>query len=166
MDKSVTIIHLQWDGPFTWTTKDTLTGPTDYGIYQVYGCHSVYGVDTLLYIGKASDQTFAQRLRQEWQWREHQDFQRLSVYLGRCHGWNGTPPDNVWSDEIDHAEKLLILAHRPAWNARMEINRDDSRLEDTHVLSWGNYRSLRPRCQAGAIPPSSTMSEAMLRTLR
>jgi hypothetical protein len=87
MNTSVCVVHLQWDGPFTWSEKNALNGPSDYGVYQVYGCHSVYGVDTLLYIGKASDQTFAKRLGQEDYWMYHQDFRRLSVYVGRCSGW-------------------------------------------------------------------------------
>jgi len=144
MNKPVIVLHLQWDGPFTWSEKDKLNGPGDYGVYQVYGCHSVYGVDTLLYIGKASDQRFAKRLGQEGHWIYHQDFQRLSVYVGRCSGWDGTPSDKVWADQIDHAEKLLILAHRPAWNARKEINGDDPRLQEFHILNWGCHRSLLP----------------------
>jgi len=144
MNKPGTVVHLQWDGPFTWGEKDKLNGPSHFGVYQVYGCHSVYGVDTLLYIGKASDQTFAKRLRQEEHWLYHQDFQRLSVYVGRCSGWDGTPSDKVWADEIDRAEKLLILAHRPAWNARKEINGDDPRLQEFHILNWGCHRSLLP----------------------
>ena len=138
------VVHLQWDRPFSWDAKDALTGPTDYGIYQIYGCHSVYGVDTLLYIGKASEQTFATRLKQEEHWPYHQDFRRLSVYVGRCSGWDGTPSDEEWVDCIGRAEKLLILAHRPAWNAQKEINGDDLALQETHVLNWGCHRSLLP----------------------
>ena len=51
MNKPMTVVHLQWTGPFDWEKKDKLNSGTDYGVYQVYGCHSVYGVDTLLYIG-------------------------------------------------------------------------------------------------------------------
>jgi hypothetical protein len=144
MDRPHTIVHLQWDGPFTWDGKDKLNSGIDYGVYQVYGCHSVYGVDTLLYIGKARDQTFATRLRQEEHWLYHQDFQRLSIYVGRCSSWDGTPSNQIWSDLIDRAEKLLILAHRPAWNAQKEIKGEDPNLQEFHVLNWGNHRSLLP----------------------
>jgi hypothetical protein len=140
----VRTVHLQWDGPFSWQKKDELTGPSDYGVYQIYGCHAVYGVDTLLYIGKANRQTFAVRLNQECHWLFHQDFQRLSVYVGRCSGWDGNPSATDWEEQIDLAEKLLIVAHRPAWNAQKEINESDLRLYDLHVLNWGCHRSLLP----------------------
>ena len=144
MNKPVTVAHLEWAGPFDWEKKDKLNGDTDYGVYQVYGCHSVYGVDTLLYIGKARDQTFAKRLRQEEHWEFHQDSGRLSIYVGRLSGWDGTPSDKIWCDLIDRAEKLLILAHRPAWNAQKEINGDDPSLQEFHILNWGCHRSLLP----------------------
>jgi hypothetical protein len=144
MEKVVTVVHLQWEGPFSWSEKDKLNSPTDYGVYQIYGCHCVYGVDTLLYIGKAQEQKFAMRLGQEERWQYHQDFQRLSIYIGRCSGWEGTPPDEVWSDLIDRAEKLLILAHRPAWNAQMEIDGHNPRLQEFHILNWGCHRGLLP----------------------
>lgn len=38
----------------------------DYGIYQVYGKHQIYGNDVLLYIGKADLQTVGKRISQEW----------------------------------------------------------------------------------------------------
>lgn len=150
------IVHIQWAGPFSWEGKQksdrplmhesvsNLNGPSDYGVYQVYGCHAIYGVDTLLYIGKASEQTFAVRLRQESDWVWHSDLQRLSVYVGRLSGWNGTPSNAVWEEHIDRAEKLLILAHRPAYNAQKNIDYGDAQLQEFHVLNWGYHRSLLP----------------------
>jgi hypothetical protein len=85
------LIHVQWEGPKTWKQKNKLDGPKDYGVYQFYGCHPVYGVDTLLYIGKASKQTFAMRLKQETDWMSHQDFEGLKIYIGRLSGYYGTP---------------------------------------------------------------------------
>jgi len=66
MDKA--IIHLQWHGPFTLIQLEKLSDEEkDYGIYQIYGSNPIYGTSTLLYIGKASDQTFATRIKQhEW----------------------------------------------------------------------------------------------------
>jgi len=148
-DNPPLIIHLQWDGPYTWQEtwngKDKLDGPTDYGIYQIYGCHFVYGVDTLLYIGKANQQTFAQRLKQETRWGYHQDPKRVSVYVGRFSGWDGTPSMKSWEGQIDLVEKLLIIAHMPAYNAQKELSaKADKELRNVHVLNWGSYRSLLP----------------------
>lgn len=143
-DDSSRVIHLQWYGPFTWTQKDELHGPEDYGLYQVYGCHFIYGVDVLLYIGKASRQTFAARLNQEGHWLGHQDSQKVSIYIGRCSGWHGTPNNVEWELQIDLAERLLILASMPAYNAKKGIDINDPLLRGLHVLNWGNYRSLLP----------------------
>ena len=33
----------------------------DYGVYQIYGYHRVFGANSLLYIGQTIDQTFGQR---------------------------------------------------------------------------------------------------------
>jgi hypothetical protein len=45
-----TFIHIEWDGPYKFWDRpsqlesvSTLKGPTDYGIYQIYGGHPVYG---------------------------------------------------------------------------------------------------------------------------
>lgn len=110
----------------------------------MYGCHAIYGVDTLLYIGKACKRTFADPLPEESDWVWHSDLQRLSVYVGRLSGWNGTPPNAEWEEHIDRAEKLLILAHRPAYNAQKGIDYSDPRLQEFHVLNWGCHRSLLP----------------------
>ena len=69
----MTVIHVQWDGPFSLEQVSELNNEDhDYGVYQVYGSHPIYGSDVLLYIGKASQQTFATRLRQE-PWLYNQD---------------------------------------------------------------------------------------------
>jgi hypothetical protein len=137
-------VHLEWEGPKTWEEKDSLVSPIDYGIYQIYGCHPVHGADCLLYIGKACDQTFASRLKQEVDWMADADFGRLSIYVGRCSGWDGTPSDPVWARQIDLSEKLLILAHRPGWNAQMNIDRESKELSRLHIFNWGCHRSLLP----------------------
>lgn len=157
MNKQVAVVHIEWTGPFSWEGKQKsdgplihesvakLNGPTDYGVYQVYGCHAIYGVDTLLYIGKACKRTFAARLPEETDfWRWHRDRQRLSVYVGRLSGWSGTPSNAEWEQQIDRAEKLLILAHTPAYNAQKNIDRSNPRLQEFHVLNWGCHRSLLP----------------------
>ena len=54
----MTIIHVQWDGPFTLDQLSEMNNEYDYGVYQVYGSHPIYGSDVLLYIGKAGKLTF------------------------------------------------------------------------------------------------------------
>jgi hypothetical protein len=52
------IIHIDWEGPVTLEDAWKLVGPTDYGVYQIYGGHPVYGNSALLYIGCSVHQYF------------------------------------------------------------------------------------------------------------
>lgn len=46
------LIQILWDGPYSITDLVKLKNEEiDYGIYQIYGNHPVYGNDVLLYIG-------------------------------------------------------------------------------------------------------------------
>jgi hypothetical protein len=87
------IIHIDWSGPHTFEDVAKLNGPTDFGIYQIYGAHHIYGSDVLLYIGQAAGQTFAQRIpdHAEWVWGSP-DPKRISCYLGRLFDYE-TPDD-------------------------------------------------------------------------
>ena len=90
------IIHIEWDGPYTIGQLPELKNEvSDYGVYQVYGAHPVYGSNVLLYIGKADEQTFGVRLKQE-DWIYNQDSQRVKFYVGRLAGAS-TPDDITWS---------------------------------------------------------------------
>lgn len=109
---SIEYVHLQWDGPITWEEKAKLASAIDYGVYQIYGYHPVHGVDSLLYIGKASRQSFAVRLSQQVDWIYDADFGRLNIYVGRCSGWDRTPSIPLWERQIDlrrNCSSLLIV---------------------------------------------------------
>jgi len=118
-------------------------GPTDYGIYQIYGAHHVYGSDALLYIGLAERQTFSTRLSQHRWCHVNHDAGRLQFYVGHLFG-GPTPDDPTWCDFIRLAERLLIHAHKPAENAQKEIAALDEDLWHVHVLNWSQYRDLMP----------------------
>lgn len=141
-------IHVQWEGPFA--PAAFLARPVDeicdYGVYQVYGRHPVYGLRALLYIGKARDQTFATRLRQErWDvWASNEG--EVEFFVGRLSG-GSTPDGGEWSRQIDAVERLLILAHTPARNASGVAGLSEERdaeIRDVHILNWGDYGSLLP----------------------
>src|SRR6266478_2297082 len=117
MNDTETIIHIEWKGPFPLTDAGTLTGPSDYGVYQIYGGHPVYGNSALLYIGLAAAQYFGVRIPQEQQWLYNRDAGRVEVYVGRLAG-SETPADNVWDSHIRLAERLLIYAHSPPMNTQ------------------------------------------------
>lgn len=68
MDRYENII--EWEGPFSAQTiindfTDAGNHPyyegNDYGLYQIYGRHILYGSDALLYIGKATKRSFSVR---------------------------------------------------------------------------------------------------------
>jgi len=45
---------------------------------------------------------------------------------------------------INNAEKLLIYSHRPAHNSSNINSLQAKELSATHVLNWGNFKSLLP----------------------
>ena len=138
----MTVIHVQWDGPFSLERVGELNADYDYGVYQVYGSHPVYGSDVLLYIGKAGEQTFSVRLQQEY-WHYNQDAENIRYYVGRLAG-ERTSEDADWSHQIDLAETLLIHGHWPAGNSRniQTLGNHAAEVSDIHVLNWGKRRSL------------------------
>ena len=137
------LIQILWDGPYSITDLVKLKNEEiDYGIYQIYGHHPVYGNGVLLYIGKADFQTIGQRVSQE-NWLDTNDSNNTQIYVGRCHG-SKNPTQTEWSVEIDLAEQLLIYVHKPAYNSKGISSIEDLKFQDIHILNWGNYRSLLP----------------------
>jgi len=137
------IIHLDWDGPYKLNELSKVKDEeTDYGVYQIYGSHPIYGSSVLLYIGKADRQTFGVRISQEG-WESNSDAESLKIYIGRVAG-SFTPSDEQWSKEIDLAERLLIYSHTPAYNSQSLKTIPDSELQDVHILNWGYYCDLMP----------------------
>ena len=138
-----TIVHIEWDGPHAFDAIKELGGPTDYGVYQIYGGHPVYGTSALLYIGRADSQHFGKRIPQERGWLLNRDAGRIEVYVGRLSG-SLTPGNDTWSRYITLAERLLIYAHSPPYNAQKNLAALDSDLRFVHVLNWGRHRDLLP----------------------
>ncbi|MCF6293032.1 MAG: hypothetical protein L3J04_06525 [Robiginitomaculum sp.] len=136
-------IHLEWYGPYLLSGLSEVGNEEyDYGVYQVYGTHPVYGSNVLLYIGKASQQTFGVRIQQEG-WKGNQDEENIQIYVGRFSG-KKKPSDKKWDQEITLAEQLLIHAHKPALNSQHIKSIRNPKLDDVHVLNWYSYRDLMP----------------------
>lgn len=136
------IIHVEWEGPFSHEGLKSLNSDWDYGVYQIYGTHTVYGAGVLLYIGMAAKQTFGVRIPQEG-WPSNQDGNRVEIYVGRLSG-STTPENEEWNKQISQVENLLIYAHAPATNSKniQAIRERDFR--NIHVLNWGQFRNLLP----------------------
>ena len=122
------MIEIKWEGPFLLneviTKKDDGWNPdnnyegNDYGLYQIYGQHILSGPDTLLYIGKATRQTFSYRFRQHKKWVEKE--KKIRIYLGRVYdSKKHSKIDNwrTWEDDVEDAEKILIYKYTPNYNS-------------------------------------------------
>jgi hypothetical protein len=138
-------IYIDWDGPYTMDELEELDDPRiDYGLYQVYGSHPLYGEEVLLYMGATGERTFGVKLAEEQNyWEVEEDFQPLIIYVGRLMGVV-TPTNGVWAEEMDLALRLLIYAHAPVFNAREVAALPDDNLKKVHVVNWGEYLDLAP----------------------
>lgn len=143
MNDSVITIHIQWKGPYSLSQRKSLKGPTDYGVYQLYGGHPVYGRESLLYIGLACDQRFGTRIGQEWWWKFNRDADQVKIYCGRLAG-STQPEDATWNRHIKLAERLLISSHYPPFNSQKSLGKLDKNLWPVHIMNWGNHRDLMP----------------------
>ena len=115
--RSVTI---EWEGSFCLDyVIDELNRKDDYGLYQIYGHHIVYGANSLLYIGKAESLTFSQRFSQHRSgWLSEEE--GVSIRIGRIasEDYADDPPDwSDWREVLRDAEALTIYWHSPAYNS-------------------------------------------------
>ncbi|TOJ70114.1 hypothetical protein CGI34_06645 [Vibrio parahaemolyticus] len=141
-------IHIDWVGAYTLEEVRELTNSDDYGIYQIYGTHPIYGSDVLLYIGKADRQTLGVRIPQHEKWAYTSDVNNIKVYTGHL-GSNEDVTDEEWSRLIDIAERLLIFTHKPAFNSSSINTMSKVKVPiEAHVFNWGNHRSLMPEVSA------------------
>ncbi len=132
-------IDIIWEGPLTADTAHNLHSSDDYGIYQIYGDHPVYGSETLLYIGRSRGQKFGVRIKEHdvepWLGSSSQ------FYVGRLCGETQVK-NKEWNHRIDVAEKILIYVHAPSWNSSniqgFNVN------EDTHIFNWRDRGLLLP----------------------
>jgi hypothetical protein len=124
---TVNLIQVLWEGPYHFNDLNKLTNlETDYGLYQIYGYHPVYGKSVLLYIGKADQQTFGKRISQET-WKDVNDSNNDQIYVGRLYG-STKPSSEQWSKEISLVERLLIYEHKPGFNSSSISSMPDSDL--------------------------------------
>jgi len=128
MIQQVEIIPIFWE-LIEYKASGDFNRKFDYGLYQVYGNHYSYGKNSLLYIGKARDNTFSQRLLNND--RLFADFSETTIEPTIIRlGWIAKSNDSKseiedeqnWKEYIDIAEKLLISTHPPALNSQLEYN--------------------------------------------
>lgn len=143
-NESVFMVRVHWDR-FEMNYDSIPDYSTmDFGLYQIYGDHPVYGDDKLLYIGKAQMQTFKKRLFQHGDFNETHIKRFTRIHIGRIKKSNS---DNLktWGEIINNIEALLISSHFPAYNStgiKGILTKKD--LENILIVNEGDYGSLLP----------------------
>jgi hypothetical protein len=133
-------IHILWEGPFSRDEALKLTSSSDYGLYQFYGDHLVYGRDVLLYLGKAETQTFGRRISQH-NW-EMWTASPATIYVGKI--CSAAPLElDEWIKQINLSERIILQSHNPSFNSA-NLNKIGHNGEDTRVLNWGKRKQLLP----------------------
>lgn len=133
-------IHIRWEGPYSVEEAKGFKSTSDYGLYQFYGEHILYGQDSLLYFGKAERRTFGERLSEHnWHlWTSS----NVSIYVGRVCSKNALEIKEWWR-QIDLAERIILQSHNPSFNCS-NLNTIGHKGTDTRVLNWGVRRQLLP----------------------
>lgn len=144
--KEVKLFHVSWE-KYDWENidLDQLNEGHHYGIYQIYGTHPIYGKDSLLYIGKAQDQTFGNRLKQHWDFDVNHFSEISYLHIGMIQKWDGYANHVNWGDVINDIERVLIVANCPAFNSiGIKGTVETKYIEHLLVINWGNYGRMLP----------------------
>lgn len=138
----IDVIHIVWEGPFSIKAALSRKLENDYGLYQIYGTHSIFGQDALLYIGQANGRTFFGHLpwyEGHWEQREPDHYE---VYLGRLGGWEPID-ERRWGELIDNAEAITVYNVSPPYNRSRIISMTVK--EPTIILNYERRHRL-PKC--------------------
>jgi hypothetical protein len=148
---AVKIIEINWEGPLTFDMAKERKSGQDYGLYQAYGTHNIFGPDTLLYIGQAKEenQTFGVRMSQHEKcddWIGGWASQEINIYLGkfgsRLEGEELKNAMNEWNYFINISECLLIHFCQPPWNTQHKNKISDDIGEETIIYNYGKRHKL------------------------
>ncbi len=137
------IIYIDWEGPYTFDEVDEFDDDAcDYGLYQVYGRHPLYGDHVLLFLGATDGRTFADKLAEEADdWEMESGLDRLAVYFGHLSGVK-TPEEQVWQQEIDQALRFLIYVHKPVFNCPSLGAEPKPEFRELHIINQGERGDL------------------------
>ena len=140
-------VRVIWDEPIRLDDVLSRTGEDDCGLYQIYAHHVVFGPGSLVYIGKAVEQTFGVRFRAHRDGWLHEE-NDVTVRLGRLDPEDYEQDEPEWEDWtqlVSDVEALLIYWHSPPYNSRHINDYDGAKL---HVRNRGNRGSLLPECSS------------------
>ncbi len=146
-------IKIEWVGPFSVekVVKEMDEGGQypdwgeDYGLYQIYGKHILYGKDALLYIGQTTDQTFSTRFKQHKKyWLDNEE--NIKVYVGRVYDpGRHSKEDNweSWEEDIQIAERVLIYKYSPNYNNTNISNPPELGSRNVRLIHKGKRHRLK-----------------------
>lgn len=129
------IIEVLWEGPFSMGEIKTKNGSSDYGLYQIYGTHTVFGANSLLYIGLSKGQPFSARFQKHKEWINWEP-DETKIYIGRIGKSGIALSEEDWKDYISHAERLLIYFCCPPYNSSSIVGYGNE-TRNTIVLNLG-----------------------------
>ncbi len=106
-------VRVEWDGPLTVDEVLELGDRSkDFGLYQIYGRHIIFGLNSLLYVGKTNG-TFSERIRSgHVAWLA--DEESVFIHVGRIN------KEDYRADRqqvIKDTEALTIHWHSPPYNS-------------------------------------------------
>ena len=119
-------VRVKWEGPLSLDElKELADRDKDWGLYQIYGRHIIFGAVLLLYIGKTKA-TFSKRVKENYDdWKPgtpwYQDIE-VSVRIGRlyCKSDRGfmrlQKDDSEFSELLCDVEAFQIFCHSPPYN--------------------------------------------------
>lgn len=110
----------------------------DSGIYQVHGAHVVFGLNSLLYIGRAVEQSFGKRFKDHEKWLA--DECGVMVRVGRI-SKGDYDSDEDWAELVKNVEALTIFWHSPPYNSQ---NINSYKGYALHVQNLGDSGSILP----------------------
>lgn len=148
-------IRIEWEGPFKVdnvikkmdrTGEPPLWNGEDYGLYQIYGEHSLCGKETLLYIGITTERTFSQRFKEHKIWLDKDQKKKdVSIYLGRVYDPKRHLTDDIWTEDVEISEKILIYKYSPNYNSRELSDAPDlSPHKNIRLVHSGKRGNLEP----------------------
>ena len=112
-------ITIEWEGPFTICAVKEMDDRDDYGLYQIYGEHIIFGKNSLLYIGatnlKKTGRTFSDRFKEHsrnWIDYDRENGKDVSIYIARVSRKDVRP--GILAD----IEAVQIYWHSPPYNAQ------------------------------------------------
>jgi len=148
-------IKINWSGPYGLNKvietmndegiEENGWSGNDYGLYQIYGRHILYGGNALLYVGIATQQTFSQRFSQHEIWlADDQEEQDIAIYLGRVNDpLRHSKKDRwkSWEEDVKLAEKILTYKYSPNYNSKELQSEPDLSLHENMRLTHDGERN-------------------------